>query len=189
MSSILSTLKQSTWPYHKHLEAKLDWFKPDFSHVDYIRVIEKFWGYYRPMENCLARFPELASWLPDLPRRSKLPLLERDLCALGLDDGRLKYLPLCHELPTCTDAAAALGCLYVLEGSTLGGQVISQHLKRTLDIDAQNGAAFFNGYKDETKFMWQVFRENLTAAQADEEVLVQSACETFITLEHWLCPS
>jgi heme oxygenase (biliverdin-IX-beta and delta-forming) len=189
MSPVLSRLKQSTWPYHKSLEAKLDWFKPGFSHVDYRLVLEKFWGYYRPMEGSLARFPELAAWLPDLPRRYKLPLLERDLCALGLDDRRLGQLPLCSELPFCTDAPTALGCLYVLEGSTLGGQVISQHIKRTLDLDAQNGAAFFNGYGNETETMWQVFRENLSAAPADEDILVQSACETFIALEHWLCPS
>ena len=59
MTSILSTLKQSTLPYHKRLEARLDWFKPDFSHGEYLRVLERFWGYYRPMEASLAMIPEL----------------------------------------------------------------------------------------------------------------------------------
>jgi heme oxygenase len=188
MTSILSALKQSTLPYHKRLEARLDWFKPEFSHGEYLRVLERFWGYYRPIEASLAMIPELEAWLPDLPSRSKLPLLEADLRTLGLNNRLLEQLPLCRKLPICTDSFTALGCLYVLEGSTLGGQVISRHIKRKLDLDAQNGAAFFNGYADDTIRMWDVFRERLTAARADEEILVQSACETFITLEQWLCP-
>jgi heme oxygenase len=51
-------------------------------------------------------------------------------------------LPQYHDLPDIEDWPRMLGCLYVLEGATLGGQIISRHLQRTLHIDAINGAAF-----------------------------------------------
>jgi heme oxygenase (biliverdin-IX-beta and delta-forming) len=188
MTSILATLKQATWPHHERLEKKLELLNPGFSRPDYIRLLQAFWGYYRPMEIRLEAIPELVGWLPDFFQRTKLPLLETDLRILGIDGDTLTRLPVCRELPDCNNFASALGCLYVLEGSTLGGQVISRHLKRSLNLDAQNGASFFTGYGDATGAMWGEFRERLTNAKTDETAMVHAACETFITLEKWLDP-
>ncbi len=184
----LATLKQATWPHHQRLEQKLALLDPGFSRADYLRLMKALWGYYRPLEARLANLPELRAWLPDFGRRLKSRLLEADLRALGVDSGALQRLPACRELPACADLAAALGCLYVLEGATLGGQVISRHLERSLELDAGNGAAFFTGYGAATGAMWQAFRERLAAAGADERALADSACETFLSLERWLCP-
>jgi len=188
-NELLITLKKATWPLHERLERNLNLLSPSFSLVDYLRLIKAFWGYYRPFEAGLTGVPELHDWLPDISVRSKLPLLEADLQALGVNGDSLDRLPVCQELPACTDLAAALGCLYVLEGSTLGGQLISRHLKRFFNLDAENGAAFFTGYGEHTGAMWQTFRELLMAAEVDEDALIHAACETFITLERWLCPS
>jgi heme oxygenase len=189
MTPILTTLKQVTWPHHERLEQKLDLLNPGFSRRDYLRLIKAFWGYYHPIEARLADLSTLRAWLPDFRRRAKLPLLEADLRALGVAGKALGKLPVCRELPACANLAEALGCLYVMEGATLGGQVISRHLKRTLDLDANTGTAFFTGYGEETGVMWQAFRERLVAAGADEAIQIHSACETFLTLEQWLCPS
>ncbi len=56
----------------------------------------------------------------------------------------------------------ALGCLYVLEGATLGGQVISRHLAK-LGIGPENGGRFFNGYGARTGEMWKSFQTSATA--------------------------
>ena len=188
-AEILISLKNVTWPLHKRLERNLNLLAPSFSLEDYLRLIKAFWGYYRPFEANLTGILELHGWLPDISMRSKLLLLEADLQALGVVSDSLDRLPVCHELPACTDLAAAMGCLYVLEGSTLGGQVISRHLKGVFNLDVENGAAFFTGYGEQTGAMWQTFREVLMAATVDEVALINAACETFITLERWLCPS
>jgi heme oxygenase len=54
---------------------------------------------------------------------------------------------------------ALIGTLYVIEGATLGGQVISRHLYRHLGFSANAGARFFNGYGDEaaTQQQWTLF--------------------------------
>ncbi|MEI8209163.1 MAG: biliverdin-producing heme oxygenase [Methylococcales bacterium] len=183
----LITLRNATGPLHKRLETNLNLLSPSFSRMDYLRLVRAFWGYYRPLEASLIGVPELHDWLPDIAMRSKLPLLAADLKALGVDGDVLDRLSICHELPACTDLTTALGCLYVLEGSTLGGQVISRHLKDLFNLNAENGAAFFTGYGEQTGSMWQTFKAVLMVATVDEDALIHAACETFITLDHWLC--
>ena len=184
--SVLKELKEATWPYHERLEKNMNLLSPGFSRTDYLRLIKAFWGYYGPLEARIAGVAELKAWLPDLDRRTKLTLLESDLRALGIDAEALARLPICREIPDCTHPAAAFGCLYVLEGATLGGQVIIRHLHNALNLDAHNGAAFFTGYGEATGAMWQTFRLQLTAAGLDKTMQIRSACETFMTLERWL---
>ena len=189
MTSILTSLKQATWPLHQRLERRLNLLSPSFSSPDYLRLIQSFWGYCRPLESRLAQLHELPHWLPDIHLRAKSPLLEQDLQLLGVAGDDLAQLPLCTDLPVCDNIAAALGCLYVMEGASLGGQVISRHLSQTLGLDADNGAAFFNGYGVATGEMWQSFRASVLEAKADESIQIHSACETFLTLERWLLPT
>ena len=47
------------------------------------------------------------------------------------------------DLPDLQGVQEALGCLYVVEGSTLGGQVIARHLRQTLGVDPRCGGSFF----------------------------------------------
>jgi heme oxygenase len=46
-----------------------------------------------------------------------------DLQALGCTPS-LERLPMCAQLPVIDSSAACLGVLYVLEGATLGGQIL-----------------------------------------------------------------
>jgi heme oxygenase len=186
MPPLLSALKQTTWPLHQRLEKRMDLFDPGFSRADYIRLLEAFWGYYRPIEPRLADNIELCARLPDIRRRAKLPWLEKDLSALGIASGLREQLPVCDDLPPCDSLAEALGCLYVLEGSSLGGQVIGRHFQRTLALDADHGLAFFTGHGEGARAMWQTFGECLAAAGADETTLIHAAGETFLSLERWL---
>jgi len=94
-------------------------------------------------------------------------------------------------LPEVKSITEALGCLYVLEGATLGGQVIGRHLKKNLALDEDRGCAFFCSYGDEVGLMWQSFQETLRSycskyGSTEEAQLVKSACETFASLDYWL---
>jgi heme oxygenase len=82
-----------------------------------------------------------------------------------------------------------LGTAYVLEGATLGGQIITRHLQQELGIQPECGGAFFHSYGASVAPMWREFVEvlNTYPATEDEQVaLVASACETFSSLEAWL---
>jgi hypothetical protein len=85
-------------------------------------------------------------------------------------------------------ALVGLGCLYVLEGSTLGARVISRRLESHFMLGPDSGAAFFNAYGEAVGRRWSEFRSfvtgNLSAEQAGETV--KAAVETFESLLTWL---
>lgn len=61
------------------------------------------------------------------------------------------------DAPVPTSPAALAGMLYVVEGSTLGGQVIARQLAASLGVGAVTGATFFNGWGEKTAARWQAF--------------------------------
>jgi heme oxygenase len=122
----------------------------------------------------------------DYAARLKAPLLESDLRALRLPAGQL---PRCVNLPTLAGVPQLLGCLYVLEGATLGGRVITQRLAANLGLQAVSGSAFFSGYGTETAVRWHAFGRFLaeTALQLDQDnLIVAGANDTFATFAAWL---
>jgi heme oxygenase len=96
---------------------------------------------------------------------------------------------LCQALPDCIEWPQALGGLYVTEGATLGGQIISRHLEQTLGLSARRGAAFFSCYGLQVGAMWRAFcaiLQTQTTAEQDE-VVIAAARQTFISIHDWLC--
>lgn len=92
--------------------------------------------------------------------RRKTQWLRDDMTYFGLNWQE----PLWQQppLPTprvLTDCGALIGTLYVIEGATLGGEVISRHLHKHLELGPTSGARFFNGYGDAatTRNNWQMF--------------------------------
>jgi heme oxygenase len=183
---ILARLRRETRPHHDAVEAQLGLFDRPVTLDSYRSLLHKFWGFYKPVE---ARIDAVADWPTlglDWDRRRKVPLLERDLADLGVGPVLLDGLE-CTALPDLQSVPEALGCLYVLEGSTLGGQVITRHL------EGLNGGpfptAFFSSYGENLGQMWKSFGEFLTsysAAWAVDDEIVRSACATFDTLTAWL---
>ena len=96
------------------------------------------------------------------------------------------------DLPQLTTEEEVYGCLYVIEGSTLGGQVISRSLREHLGIHPENGGAYFSGYGMLTGPRWKEFLARLAVVAegkgADHEAITRSAVETFQALDRWLFP-
>jgi heme oxygenase len=76
------------------------------------------------------------------------------------------------------DPAEALGSLYVIEGSALGGRVIAPQLKRTLGIDQGRGASYFHGFGGETGAMWANFRTQAALEIGDSSRDTVRACQS-----------
>jgi len=79
--------------------------------------------------------------------------------------------------------AQAMGSLYVIEGSALGGRVIAPRLAQTLDLVPGRGASYFHGFGDETGAMWRDFRTQaaleLGGSGQATALACQSAKDTF----------
>jgi heme oxygenase len=185
---ILKILRQQTSERHAAVEARLPLVDPALSRAAYEEILKRFYGFYLPLE---ARLLAVSLWREigfEMEARRKVSPLEWDLEELS-DDAELARLPRCAELPEIACPAQALGCLYVVEGATLGGQIITKHLQKNLGITPETGGAFFAGYGAETGARWQEFGAMITAQAGQlgqDDVIVASANRTFETLEHWL---
>lgn len=198
--SILSRLRLETRREHDAVERVLDLIGGSLTREGYRHRLEQFYGFYGPLEQALrARCDPLdgcsgestfTAWsmpMPSalLPRLNKSDLLRQDLRHLGVLTGTL---PLCRELPALQTRAELLGCLYVLEGATLGGRLITQHIRTTFGITPATGGSFFEGYGDDTGKMWQAMRHLLVSGAPDkqtENAIVANAIATFACLRSW----
>jgi heme oxygenase len=175
---------------HIALETRLRALLSDAISLDqYTAVQKRFYGFYRPIET---RLISIRGWDDsefELANRLKLPLLRGDLISLAVDAEQLPRLPCCDRIPSLGTVPEALGCLYVLEGSTLGGKIITRHLKKILPLDESRGCSFFNSYGNDVGRMWSSFLKVLERhceRHSDADVVIHSAYQTFASLDRWL---
>jgi heme oxygenase len=186
--TVATALRSATRQAHQRLEQRLD-IKSRFSTLPAYRAhLEGTWGFYAALEGCLSR-ESFGGGLPDYEMRRKLPLLTQDLLALGASEPQILALERCPALPACQDPGSAFGCLYVIEGATLGGQTLAPMVQKKLGM-TDRGVRFLSSYGEEVMPMWRTFLSSLEACCALPETQASSeraAVETFAVLERWLC--
>ena len=192
---------------HTALEDQLPLMNADLTREDYIQFVNRFFGFYAPLEVQLLASPHWHQLAFDYAPRQKTPRLAQDLLALGRSDAALAATPRCTDLPACTTAEQLLGCLYVIEGATLGGRSITRHLQTQLGLTPESGGAFFDGYGVQTGSHWKAFCTMLSenadrqmghsaddsadhfSVESRHAAIVAGANQTFETLTHWLFPA
>lgn len=186
---LMARLKEETRSYHDRVERdplSQGIVGPELSRAYYTMILEVYYGLYAPMD---ARLRAAADWDAlgfDIARRMKEPMLRADLAHLGAPEASLDALPRCDSLPRTPSLPAALGCMYVLEGSTLGGQLIGRHIHATLGLGPGAGAAFFNSYGPEVGPMWKEFKALIEQHGAGhEDAVIAAASAMFASLERW----
>jgi heme oxygenase len=108
-TSLRQRLKRETAAAHQHLEDQLGLLDPGLDVHRYLRVLERFYGFYVPVEIDLTR---LAAEVPlGFPLRARAELIACDLLALGLSPAAVAALPLCSDRPelSCVEDLAAAG--------------------------------------------------------------------------------
>lgn len=185
----LAQLRSSTAASHDALEANpysraiID---GTISKDDYRHFLMKFYGFYKPVEEAIYNQENIP--LTDIDARRRAALILNDLDSLGYEV-TASDIPLCNDLPELGSEASRWGCLYVLEGSRLGGQVISRKVSATLGLPLGTGSSFFLGRGKDTGKLWKDFLGSFTAyaaASGREEEIISSAEETFTKIKHWL---
>jgi heme oxygenase len=184
--SLLQELRQKTAPQHRALEQNSYSWKCLSSRDGYAHLLVKLFAIHSAFENRLATVETLPFWLPDISERWKLAFLKSDLAALSVPEPHMTF----QDLPVISSVASAFGCLYVLEGSTLGGQIITRHLQSQLGMVAEDGRRFFAGYGARTGHYWKTFGDKLAAYSSasgpSHAEVIQSAIHTFHYFSQWL---
>jgi heme oxygenase (biliverdin-IX-beta and delta-forming) len=183
--SILQRLRFETRDAHADIEKAIALTEKTLTLGAYRQVLESFYGFYKPVEGAIAA-AAMPLWL-DVTARSKTALLEVDLQRLRPQGASAP--PLCSTLPPLDKVGQRLGCLYVLEGATLGGVLISRHIRENLGVYPESGGRFFHGYGSSTAVMWNDFRAGLlsfaSVAPQEQDLIVAAARATFETLQRW----
>jgi len=174
-------LRSDTRKAHKDLEDALDLLHQPSSREYFIHLLVRFHGFHSVWESAIGR------QLPDTVKpRSRLLLIEHDLRALGLDETGIRSITPCAQAARLGDNAdAALGSVYVLEGSTLGGLVITRQLSKASWWPPE-GLRYFNPYGDNTGSNWQTMLRHLSDTHGDHDRIVAGALFTFEILQDWL---
>jgi heme oxygenase (biliverdin-IX-beta and delta-forming) len=175
--SVLDRLRSATRSDHAALEDRLDLLRPPLSRARFAQALQIFHAFHAAWE------PRVADLLADealLAPRRRLHLLVADLQALG--EAVQPYPPI--PLAFLDGPAAAWGSLYVMEGSTLGGQLIAKALRDDASWVGPEGLSYFNPHGRRTAVMWRGFCAALEAqvAALDPDRMIAGARATFRTL-------
>ena len=176
-------LKETTEDIHQASEKKMIIaLKKIDTKEAYIRMLNWLHGFYAPMERLIHRYLTPGNF-PDITRRSRAEYLLWDIRESGLPAPEPTT---CEQLPVINSFHSALGAMYVLESSTLGGRIIAGMITRSLDT--LKSISFFNGYGAETAHMWALFKDFLNQPFTVEQrrEIIAAAEDTFLTFKNWI---
>jgi heme oxygenase len=158
-SLVVARLRAATGEAHKRLEDRLDAVNRLADPAQRAGLLARYAAFHGPTEAALA------PWLAQTPglyfaSRCRAPLLPDFTGA--------------PEFPAPQSTGEALGVLYVLEGSTLGGRMIMRALAdRGVDDLA---LTFLDPYGTDTGARWRSFLDVLIRYSGEDEGLIAEVC-------------
>ncbi len=173
---MLSTeIREATKDAHQSLEKQVVLrLKNIRNNADYAALLRFFYAYFNSLEHALGPYIT-ADILPDYSSRRNSGFLKNDIEALG---GNTTDLP-ANTIPEIKNHLQALGALYVMEGSIMGGSIIVKMLEKA---GVTQGVSFFSGYGEATPQMWGAFTAVLNQQATNtsqKETVIHTANETF----------
>jgi len=171
---IQEELKKQTTVAHQQLEKLVvSRLKNIRSNEDYVKLLRIFYAYFSQLEEVIRPYIS-AEILPDYAERRHAISLADDIACFGASLTGLLEVP----VPSIDNPVKALGALYVMEGSVMGGPIIVQILAK---YGITKGTSFFSGYGPETGKKWTAFIDALNANLSEELYpdVINAAIETF----------
>ncbi|WP_316796557.1 biliverdin-producing heme oxygenase [Pedobacter agri] len=185
---IANLLRTETAEHHAALESLMfvnEIMNNSLSIENYKKLLSINYIIHQRLENKLANMldTDLAEKL-DMKNRLKLSALEKDLEYWQIDNLTLPDVNFEMYVPERNNTEV-LGALYVLEGATLGGNVIKRHILANSNFtNHEGGLNYYGVYGEELGSKWKTFVSilNESVPEADYERCIRSANETFNNL-------
>ena len=178
----IQNLRMSTADCHKQLELNslsLALLSDSVNENIYCRYLTQLYSFVKGFEQYV--YPALSHHFLNINDRKKALFIEEDLKAHHITFDNYIILKEAFFSDIYPGVYVAAGALYVLEGSTLGGQIIVKHLQKAMPPGFKN-AAYFSAYQQKTGSMWKEFLQQLTAlpqSKQQEQQIISGAITTF----------
>lgn len=180
LEDLPSRLRRETADLHTAVETATGLPLSIRSRLDYVSLLYRLHGFHQAAEEALANSQWSAAWAEinvDVRRHRRAHLLASDLQAMGAS----RPSP-ATPLEGIDDFPTALGCLYVIEGSSLGGRVIGPAIRSTIgDVPT----SFFDSVDRGHPSPWRSLKDALGrfGDGADCDAVVKGARLTFLAFE------
>ncbi|QGM93865.1 biliverdin-producing heme oxygenase [Methylocystis rosea] len=146
---------------------------------DYRQLLMRLYGFHLAFEDAHASAMQKLGLITN----SRAELIALDLAALGIMRFDVCRLPRCAALREPSSEACALGALYVVEGSALGGALIAEALAPIVG-DARR---FFLGGPSGREVWASLLARVETLAPGEQQArAIDAAVETFRIFEEWM---
>ncbi len=179
----MQALKSATSAWHERLEEIVNSkhiLDPSLTQKEFKALMRGHYQLHWHVEPIITDIFELS--LPELQyaqERQKLDFLTKDLIDLEIDPASLQIKNPDWKIESLYEA---LGASYVLEGSTLGGQVIRRALQKHPELSTQSQFHYYNCYGEHLRTRWISFMEMVDQklqTPTSIEIACRSACQTF----------
>lgn len=175
-------LRQETQAAHLLTEETVPLMRPDLSLSLYAQVLQGFYCVARAWDDWAdANAPE--DLRATLLQRRHASLLADDLLSVRAEvpgDESVPHDLLRSETVPGDPRSVFLGRMYVMEGSTLGGQMLARHVEDRLKLTPGRGNSYFIGYGEATGLRWREFKHLLGALPDDDaDTVIASANQMF----------
>ncbi|MBX3040599.1 MAG: biliverdin-producing heme oxygenase [Bdellovibrionaceae bacterium] len=180
-------LKERTRQAHLETEKAMDLMSPHLDVARYRHLLRGFFEFHAAFEEFLnvhrKDWPSAVEFY--FKDRRKMQWLTEDLQSLGAD-----ALPSAERIQEnfqrlnekIRSEAQLWAAIYVIEGSTMGGQVLHGHVTASLGLSEGKGTRYFRSYQSEMGKQWVRFLSelnSLTLAPDGTESAVKAADEIF----------
>jgi len=155
-------LKRATRDLHEALDARMagaDLFSTRERYALFLAIQRRF---HRDIE-ALYRNEALIRLAPDLLERRKLDVIDQDFADIGSSPPADEARPL-----DPSDLPAALGWLYVAEGSSLGAAFLLKEAQK-IGLSEEFGARHLAAHPEGRGLNWRRFTQALDAAEIEPE--------------------
>jgi len=173
---LIQRIKMETQCIHHQIENNSLFTKiitKEITLPEYVNLLQILYDFISPYEySIIKKHPNLISG------REKIPLLRADLLQIGQSDQYKKN----NYIPEICNKAIAFGYLYIIEGSTLGGQVLSKSLKQNNKLFTDITINYFNSYGADTRRKWNEFLAillNQNFSPSQEETMIETTSIIF----------
>jgi heme oxygenase (biliverdin-IX-beta and delta-forming) len=139
--------------------------RPGLTAAQYGVAINALYAFNKPVEDVLANFVARRYLAFDFAAHARVADLAADLQQQGW---RLPA-PLWSG-PRLQSIGDFVGCMYVMAGAALGGQVISRQIQASLAITPSTGGRFFAGCGASTAERWQDFLDFAASACTEDDL-------------------